>query len=275
MLGETFLKGDMSEVAINELDGKYIGILFSATWHWQCRRFAQMLEYLYEKLKGEGKQFEIIDMDYSGPDMPWLSLPQSASEVKQKLGEAFRVENAPPMLVIIDPEGSVVTTEGVEIVSKDTEGECFPWTPKPLYDLSTLEPEILGEMNDTVTCVCLCEGCDDATKEACAEAMMPVAEEAFNAAKASGCEAGMLFFTATETSDVVYQLRMSCELGEPTGVPQLVILDIPDSGAYYVFDGENISTENVTAFIEDYDEERLERKELQEDEEGEGEGDGQ
>ena len=31
----------------------------------------------------------------------------------------------------------------------------------------------------------------------------------------------MLFFTATETSDVVYQLRMSCELGEATNVPQV------------------------------------------------------
>lgn len=80
----------------------------------------------------------------------------------------------------------------------------------------------------------------------------------------------MLFFTATETSDVVYQLRMSCELGEPTGEPQLVVLDIPDSGAYYVFDGDNIDSDNIRSFIEDYDEERLERKELQEDEEEEG-----
>ncbi len=50
---------------------------------------------------------------------------------------------------------------------------------------------------------------------------MPVAAEYFEAAKASGCEAGMLFFTASETSDVVYQLRMSCELGEPTSTPQV------------------------------------------------------
>ena len=67
-------------------------------------------------------------------------------------------------------------------------GECFPWTPKPLYDLSTLEPEILGEMNDQVTCVVLCAGCDDATKAQVNEAMLPVATEAFEAAKASGCE---------------------------------------------------------------------------------------
>jgi len=267
MLGESFVKSDGSTVAISELEGKYIGILFSATWHWSCRRFQQMLDYMYEKLKSEGKAFEIIDMDFS-EDMQWLAMPERSFAEKQKLGEAFRVEQC-PMLVIIDPEGNVVTTEGTEIVSKDTDGECFPWTPKPLYDLSTLEPEILGEMNDTVTCVVLCEGCDDATKAAVSEAMMPVAAEAFEAAKASGCEAGMLFFTATETSDVVYQLRMSCELGEATSTPQLVMLDIPDSGAYYVFDGDNIDSEMLRSFIEDYDDEKLERKELQEEEEEE------
>ena len=107
------------------------------------------------------------------------------------------------------------------MVGRTSVGECFPWTPKPLYDLSTLEPEILGEMNDTVTCVVLCEGCDEATKAQVTEALNPVASEAFEAAKAAGCEAGMLFFTASATSDVVYQLRMSCDLGEPTNVPQV------------------------------------------------------
>jgi hypothetical protein len=54
MLGETFIKGDGKEVSIDELKGKYIGVLFSSVWHWQCGRFQQMLEYTYEKLKGEG-----------------------------------------------------------------------------------------------------------------------------------------------------------------------------------------------------------------------------
>jgi len=62
MLGESFVKSDGSTVSISELEGKYIGILFSATWHWSCRRFQQMLDYMYEKLKSEGKAFEIIDM---------------------------------------------------------------------------------------------------------------------------------------------------------------------------------------------------------------------
>jgi hypothetical protein len=37
-----------------------------------------------------------------------------------------------------------------------------------------------------------------------------------------------------------------------------------------VFDGHNLDSDNIRSFIEDYDEERLERKELQEDEEEEG-----
>jgi hypothetical protein len=229
--------------------------------------------------------------------MPWLAMPESSYELKQKLGEAFRVEQC-PMLIIIDPEGNVVTTEGVEIVNKDSEGECFPWTPKPLYDLFTLEPEILGEMNDTVTCVILCEGCDKETKAALQDQMLPVASDYFEEAKASGCEAGMLFFTATESNDVVHQLRMSCDLGEPTSTPQMVssihfdhtkifrqylyctklkileqvLLDIPDAGAYYVYDGNSVTTEEIRLFIQDYDDERLERRELQEDEEEGQEG---
>mmetsp|Transcript_816 Transcript_816/g.1961 ORF Transcript_816/g.1961 Transcript_816/m.1961 type:complete len:225 (+) Transcript_816:813-1487(+) len=217
--------------------------------------------------------------------MRWLAMPESSYELKQKLGEAFRVEQC-PMLIIIDPEGNVVTTEGVEIVNKDSEGECFPWTPKPLYDLFTLEPEILGEMNETVTCVILCEGCDKDTKALVQEQMLPIATEYFDEAKASGCEAGILFFVATETNDVVHQLRVSCEIGEASNTPQMVItptsvnwfpcltvvfsqvlLDIPDAGAFYVYDGQSITTDDIRGFLQAYDEEQLERRELQEDEE--------
>mmetsp|Transcript_818 Transcript_818/g.1970 ORF Transcript_818/g.1970 Transcript_818/m.1970 type:complete len:352 (+) Transcript_818:323-1378(+) len=265
MLGESFLKGDGSSVSLKELDGKYIGVLFSANWHWHCRRFQQLLEYMYEKLKSEGQPFEVVDMDFSA-EMRWLAMPESSYELKQKLGEAFRVEQC-PMLIIIDPEGNVVTTEGVEIVNKDSEGECFPWTPKPLYDLFTLEPEILGEMNETVTCVILCEGCDKDTKALVQEQMLPIATEYFDEAKASGCEAGILFFVATETNDVVHQLRVSCEIGEASNTPQMVLLDIPDAGAFYVYDGQSITTDDIRGFLQAYDEEQLERRELQEDEE--------
>ena len=72
MLGETFVKGDGTTVNIKDLDGKYIGVLFSASWHWQCRRFQQLLEYMYEKVKGEGQPFEIVDMVFAQFPPPLL-----------------------------------------------------------------------------------------------------------------------------------------------------------------------------------------------------------
>jgi thioredoxin-related protein len=62
MLGESFVKGDGSEVKIGDLEGKYIGILFSANWHWSCRRFTQMVQDMYDVLQRQSKEFEIIDM---------------------------------------------------------------------------------------------------------------------------------------------------------------------------------------------------------------------
>jgi hypothetical protein len=62
MLGKSFVDKDGTSVPLEALEGKYVGILFSASWHWSCRRFSQMLEYMYDKLKSEGKPFEIVDM---------------------------------------------------------------------------------------------------------------------------------------------------------------------------------------------------------------------
>ena len=58
-------------------------------------------------------------------EMQWLAMPQNSYQEKQKLGETFRCEQC-PTFVIIDPEGNVVTTEGTEIVNKDSDGiiEC-------------------------------------------------------------------------------------------------------------------------------------------------------
>jgi hypothetical protein len=90
--------------------------------------------------------------------------------------------------------------------------------------------------------------------------MLPVAVDHFK--EASGCGSGILFFTATETTDVVHQIRLSCGLGEPTATPAMVLLDIADAGAYYV--GASVTTEAIRSFIQAYDDDRLERRELQE-----------
>lgn len=53
---------------------------------------------------------------------------------KSELSSKFRVRGI-PTLVIVDVDGTVLTTEGREEIGEDPEGKSFPWTPKPLYEL--------------------------------------------------------------------------------------------------------------------------------------------
>ena len=49
---------------------------------------------------------------------------------------AFQVRGI-PTLVILDADGSVITTDGREAVTEDPTGAAFPWKPKPLSEVLT------------------------------------------------------------------------------------------------------------------------------------------
>merc|ERR1712137_1023358 len=83
-LGDSFLAKDGKTVGLEALKGKTVGIYFSAHWCPPCRGFTPKLVETYNKLKGEGKEFEVVfvssDRDQSSFDeyygsMPWLAVP--------------------------------------------------------------------------------------------------------------------------------------------------------------------------------------------------------
>ena len=75
--------------------------------------------------------------------------------------------------------------------------------------------------------------------------------------------AGTCFFYAPSAGGPTGQIRKLTKLGEPkTGVPQLVLLDIPDSGGFYVSDATEVSADTVSAFLDAYKAGALERKQL-------------
>merc|ERR1712078_223849 len=61
-------------------------------------------------------------------EMPWLALDFEDRKRKAQLSSMFGVRGI-PALVIIDKDGSVITTEGRSAVSSDPEGAKFPWYP--------------------------------------------------------------------------------------------------------------------------------------------------
>jgi len=126
------------------LSGMTIGLYFSAHWCPPCRGFTPHLVNFYNEFKktDKGKDFEIIfvssDRDQGAFDeyfkeMPWLSLPYSDRKTQAQLSKKFKVQGI-PMLVLVDSNGKIITSDGRSEVGADPKGTRFPWTPKPLFE---------------------------------------------------------------------------------------------------------------------------------------------
>ncbi|KAL1119691.1 hypothetical protein V6Z11_D01G118900 [Gossypium hirsutum] len=129
------------QVKISDLEGKAIGLYFSANWYPPCRNFNEVLIGVYEQLKSNGSNFEIVfvssDEDLSAfnsyrESMPWLSIPFSDLETKKALNRKFEVEGI-PYLIILQPDGSTLH-DGVELIYRYGI-EAFPFTEEKLEEL--------------------------------------------------------------------------------------------------------------------------------------------
>merc|ERR1712154_220148 len=78
-------------------------------------------------------------------EMPWKALPFANREAKDKLSKAMDV-NGIPCFAVINPDGTVITTDGRSKVEKDPKGENFPqeWLPQPFNDVNE-DPSDLNE----------------------------------------------------------------------------------------------------------------------------------
>jgi len=67
--------------------------------------------------------------------MPWLAMPvDQIQERLPVLSQKYQAKGI-PHLVILDEEGSLITTDGRTMVAKDPYGLEFPWKPKSLTSL--------------------------------------------------------------------------------------------------------------------------------------------
>ncbi|MBA0759526.1 hypothetical protein Gotri_022408 [Gossypium trilobum] len=143
------------QVKISDLEGKAIGLYFSANWYPPCRNFNKVLIGVYEQLKSNGSNFEIVfvssDEDLSAfnsyrESMPWLSIPFSDLETKKALNRKFEVEGI-PYLIILQPDGSTLH-DGVELIYRYGI-EAFPFTEEKLEELR--REERMKHENQTLT----------------------------------------------------------------------------------------------------------------------------
>jgi len=263
-LGDEFLsgtEGDTESLEDVKERTKVIGLYFSAHWCPPCRSFTPTLVGAYkEHLKAKGLEIIFVSSDRDQASfleyystMPWLAIP-NGDKRKDKLSKKFGVQGI-PMLVLFDAQtGETITTEGRGAVSGDATGAEFPWFPKPLKNLSAGEG-LDGINEETALCVLL-EGCDAATTEAAKAVLAPLAE----AHKQAGDET--IFFYAPEADGPTAQIRKLTKLGEPSAAPQMVLLDIPDDGGFYLSPATEVTAETVSSFLEMYKAKALDRQQL-------------
>ncbi|XAR61612.1 Protein-disulfide reductase [Bertholletia excelsa] len=148
---EFLLSPSGTQVRVSELEGKIIGLYFSANWNEPCRTFTPVLTSAYEQLKSSGRNFEVVfvssdeDLEAFGnyrAAMPWLAVPYSDLETKKALNKRFEIEGF-PCLVILQPgnhKDDAVFRDGVEIIYRYGV-QAFPFTRERLEELRKEEEE--------------------------------------------------------------------------------------------------------------------------------------
>jgi len=263
---KTLVRSDGSEVEFASLQGKTLGIYFSAHWCPPCRGFTPELVKTYEKLQAAGKPFEIIfassDRDEGAfkeyfAEMPWLALPYGDRKAKEALSKRFGVSGI-PSFHIIEHDGTVINNNGRGAVGGDPEGAEFPWHPKPVNDLAAGPDGI----NETPSVVLLMEKVAAPQQEAAASALEAVATRILAEAKAQKQDAPFCFFTGRSEGGITDRVRELVQGGTAGAEPQLFLLDIPDNGGYYAAAASEVSEDSLNSFIEGYKNQTLERKQL-------------
>lgn len=118
LLPDYLLDVNGNEISKKELDGKFVGLYFSASWCGPCRSFTPKLISFRDQ---HIENFEVILVGSDGSakaqanymkkySMPWLAL-KNQSESARNISLSLDVEYI-PYLVILDSQGKVITKKG-------------------------------------------------------------------------------------------------------------------------------------------------------------------
>lgn len=136
LFGDTLRNAQKKKASVDTLEGKTIGIYFSAHWCPPCRTFTPRLVEFHNAMAKQGNPFEIVfvssDNDSNAMynymkemEMPWLAL-EFDSDLNKTLKGKYEVKGI-PMLVIIDSKGNLVTKNGRGDVTQHGDSAFDRW----------------------------------------------------------------------------------------------------------------------------------------------------
>jgi len=259
-LGDEVLAHGGEDVSVSDLrgPGKVLALYFSASWCPPCHAFTPKLVETAEALRAAGTPLELVFVSsdkntaefakYFETMRGFHAIPPGDKRGK-KLSALLEVEGIPTLAIIDAETGAIINADARGAVQQ---GEAFPWRPAPVADLSS--PDGINE--ETSLCVML-DGCTEEVRAAALAMLTPLAE----ASKAAN--EGFIFFAAKSSEGAVAQIRALTGLKTPSEQPQLVLMDIPDRGGFYVSEPAALTEESVKEFLASYKKGALTRQQLE------------
>lgn len=277
-LGESFLKQDGSTVGKEAIEGKTLGLYFSAHWCPPCRGFTPKLKEFYREYKARDPKFEIIFvssdreeqgmMDYFKNDHgDYLALPYALRSEKAELSSIFGVSGI-PALVVLDADGKTLNANGRAKVGAGVERVLAEgWEPPAVGDMAE-GPEAAGtDINQTPSVVVMCEGAEASAQAAIVEALTPLARKYIQEARTTGEDVKCIFLIAKgggpmEQLKALTKKEAGEALEKAAGRPSVLLFDIPDNGGFYLSSAEEVTTEAIAAFLKSKEEGKEKRLQL-------------
>ncbi|KAK4376871.1 hypothetical protein RND71_003167 [Anisodus tanguticus] len=141
------IAADGRKVPVAELEGKIVGLYFSMTSFEERGSFTLKLIEIYDKLKAQGENFEIVMIPLDNEDedesfkkgfasMPWFSLPLK-DKTCEKLARYFELSTL-PTLVIIGTDGKTLHSNVAEAIEEHGV-LAYPFTLEKLAELEQIE----------------------------------------------------------------------------------------------------------------------------------------
>jgi nucleoredoxin len=118
LLGTEMIDANGDKVETSSLEGKVIGLYFSAEWCGPCKMFTPELVKFRDR---NDEKFEVVfvSSDRSAEDqqeymkdydMEWPAIPHD-SPLREQLGGKYGIRGI-PSLVIVDDQGNLITKDG-------------------------------------------------------------------------------------------------------------------------------------------------------------------
>ena len=232
-------------------------LYFSAHWCPPCRRFTPQLVAFFSRLKAAhpAASLVFVSSDKSEHEFAeyfadmgdeWLALPFAARGAKDRLSQLFGVRGIPSLALVSAPapggDRAIVARDGRTCVLEDRVAD-FPasWAPAPWGDLAKTV-EVKG--HDVNSCRSLV-----VFAEAMADPSAAIgALKALAAKHAAVDPPELLFFFAELPEGPVDKVRELCGIAGLQGraeTADLVLLDIPDDGGFYL--REKVASVDVAA----------------------------